>query len=58
MKDLIRRLEDWEKSVENEEREEKKHRVWYLIERAGIVAIIIAATFLIHAVTKIWSLSQ
>tara|TARA_R110000744_G_scaffold64637_2_gene132987 strand:- start:723 stop:896 length:174 start_codon:yes stop_codon:yes gene_type:complete len=53
MNDLIRRLEDWEKSVEKEEKEEKRNRVWYLIEKVGIVAMLIAVAFLIHAVIKI-----
>ena len=56
MNDLIRRLEDWEKSVEKEEREEKRGRVWYLIERTGIIAMLIAVVLLIHAVIKIASL--
>tara|TARA_R110002020_G_scaffold3771_1_gene16708 strand:- start:8764 stop:8937 length:174 start_codon:yes stop_codon:yes gene_type:complete len=56
MNDLIRRLEDWEKSVEKEEREEKRDRVWYLIERTGIIAMLVAVVFLIHAVIKIASL--
>ena len=56
MNDLIRRLEDWEKSVEKEEREEKRDRVWYLIERIGIIAMLVAIVLLIHAVIKIASL--
>tara|TARA_R110002012_G_scaffold207994_3_gene377988 strand:- start:8500 stop:8673 length:174 start_codon:yes stop_codon:yes gene_type:complete len=56
MNDLIRRLEDWEKSVEKEEREEKRDRVWYLVERTGIIAMLVAVVFLIHAVIKIASL--
>ena len=56
MNDLIRRLEDWEKSVEKEEREEKRDRVWYLIERTGIIAMLVAVVLLIHAVIKIASL--
>jgi hypothetical protein len=56
MKDLIRRLEDWEKDVEKIEDEEKRERIWYLIEKIGIVGIIIAVVLLIHAVIKIGSL--
>ena len=56
MNDLIRRLEDWEKSVEKEEREEKRDRVWYLIEKIGIIAMLVAVVLLIHAVIKIASL--
>jgi len=56
MNDLIRRLEEWEKSVEREEQEEKKSRMWYLVERIGIVSILLAAIFLIHAAIKITSL--
>lgn len=56
MKDLIRRLEDWEKDVEKIESEEKRERIWYLIEKIGTVGIIIAIVLLMHAVIKIGGL--
>ena len=56
MKDIIRKLEDWERSVEKEEKEEKRDRVWYFVEKMGIVSMLIAVTFLIHAIIKIASL--
>ena len=56
MKDLIRRLEDWEKDVEKIESEEKRERIWYLIEKIGTVGIIIAIVLQMHAVIKIGGL--
>ena len=58
MKDLIRRLEDWEKDVEKIESEEKRERIWYLIEKIGTVGIIIAIVLLMHAVIKIGGLER